>query len=310
MNGIEIGLVSAILPDRTLEEVVGFAAGRGFDCVEIMCWPVGKAERRYAGVTHIDVDRLDDDAAKGIGQMLKRHGMRISGLGYYPNPLDPDEAKSTFFIDHIGKIIRAADLLGVPVVNTFVGRDPSKSVDENIRLFEKKWPPIVKLAEAHNVRIGIENCPMFFTMDEWPGGKNLATTPAIWDRLFEIIPSPAFGLNYDPSHMVWQMMDPVQPVFDYAHRFHHVHLKDAHVHPERLKRVGIMATPLEYHSPRIPGRGDVDWKTFFEALRRAGYKGAACLEVEDKDFEGSMEDVEKAIDRALGHIRTFVPANV
>lgn len=310
MNGIEIGLVSAILPDRTLEEVVGFAAGRGFDCVEIMCWPVGKAERRYAGVTHIDVDRLDDDAAKGIGQMLKRHGMRISGLGYYPNPLDPDEAKSAFFIDHIGKIIRAADLLGVPVVNTFVGRDPSKSVDENIRLFEKKWPPIVKLAESHNVRIGIENCPMFFTMDEWPGGKNLATTPAIWDRLFEIIPSPTFGLNYDPSHMVWQMMDPVQPVFDYAHRFHHVHLKDAHVHPERLKRVGIMATPLEYHSPRIPGRGDVDWKTFFEALRRVGYKGAACLEVEDKDFEGSMEDVEKAIDRALGHIRTFVPANV
>ena len=310
MKGIEIGLVSAILPDRTLEEVVGFAAGRGFDCVEVMCWPVGKAERRYAGVTHIDVDILDDDSAKGIGQMLKRHGMRISGLGYYPNPLDPDVSKSDFHIEHIGKIIRAADLLGIPVVNTFIGRDPSKSVEDNLRLFGEKWPPIVKLAEAHGICIGIENCPMYFTMDEWPGGKNLATTPAIWDRLFDIIPSPAFGLNYDPSHMVWQMMDPVKPVLDYAHRFHHVHLKDAHVHRDRLERVGIMATPLEYHSPRIPGRGDVDWKAFFDALRQVGYEGAACLEVEDKDFEGSREDVEKAIDMALSHVRKFISAVV
>ena len=303
---MDIGLVSAILPDRTLEEVVGFAAGRGFDCVEVMCWPVGKAERRYAGVTHIDIDALDEHAAEGIRQMLQRHGMRISGLGYYPNPLDPDETKSELFIGHICNLIRAADRLGVAVVNTFVGRDPARNVEENIRTFAKKWPPIVKLAEAHNIRIGIENCPMYFTVDEWPGGKNLATTPAIWDRLFEIIPSPAFGLNYDPSHMVWQMMDPIQPVLDYSHRFHHVHLKDAYVDRERLKRVGIMATPLEYHAPRIPGRGDVDWKAFFEALERVGYKGAACLEVEDKDFEGSRQDVERAIDSALGHIRSYV----
>lgn len=308
-KGIDIGLVSAILPERTLEEVVGFAANRGFDCVEVMCWPVGKAERRYAGVTHIDVDRLDEEAVSGIRHMLERHRIRISALGYYPNPLDPDEARSDLHIDHICRIIRAADRLGIRVVNTFVGRDPAKSVADNIKTFEKKWPPIVKVAEAHNVRIGIENCPMYFTDDEWPGGKNLATTPVIWDRLFEILPSPAFGLNYDPSHMVWQMMDPIRPVLDYGHRFHHVHLKDAILHRDRLARVGIMATPLEFHSPRIPGRGEVDWKAFFEALEGIGYRGAACIEVEDKDFEGSPEDVEKAIDLALGHIRSFVPAS-
>jgi sugar phosphate isomerase/epimerase len=105
-------------------------------------------------------------------------------------------------------------------------------------------------------------------------------------------------------------MDPVKPVLDYAHRFHHVHLKDSHVHRDRLERVGIMATPLEYHSPRIPGRGDVDWKAFFDALRQVGYEGAACLEVEDKDFEGSREDVEKAIDMALSHVRKFISAVV
>ena len=301
-----LGLVSAILPERSAEDVIAFAAKKGFECVELMCWPKGKAERRYAGVTHVDVDGLDERAMHSLKAATRTHGVRISGLGYYPNPMDPDESRSAFFMEHICKLIRAADRLGVPVINTFVGRDPSKSVDENMERFRRIWPPVVKLAEAHNIRIGIENCPMYFTMDEWPGGKNLATTPAIWDRMFEIIPSPNFGLNYDPSHMIWQMMDPVKPVHDYGHRFHHVHLKDAQLHRDRLDRVGIMATPLEYHSPRIPGRGDRDWQAFFNALKEGGYKGDACIEVEDKDFEGSAEEVERAIVLAYDHVRKFL----
>lgn len=301
----QLGLVSAILPRLTTEEVIGFAATRGFRCVEMMCWPEGRAERRYAGVTHINVDTLDEQAANRINNLLQEKGIFISGLGYYPNPLDPDSAKSAFYLEHIKKMIRAAEKLGVPVVNTFIGRHPGLNVDENLKLFRDKWPPVVKMAEASGIRIAIENCPMYFTQDEWPGGKNLATTPAIWDRMFEIIPSAYFGLNYDPSHLVWQMMDPVKPVYDYAGKLFHVHLKDARVYPDKLNRVGILATPLEYHSPRIPGRGDVKWSDFFNALHAVGYQGPACIEVEDKDFEKSEQDIEQVIIQARDFLRPF-----
>ena len=292
---IQLGLVSAILSEKQTDEVISFVAEKGFKCVEMMCWPKGRAERRYAGVTHIEIDNLDDMAIATIREKLEEHKIFISGLGYYPNPLDPDEEKSAFHLDHIKKLIRAASRLGVPVINTFVGRDPQKNIDENLLAFSRKWPDVVRVAEEYNIRIGIENCPMYFTQDEWPGGRNLATTPEIWDRLFNVIPSPLFGLNYDPSHFVWQMMDPIKPVYDYASRLNHIHLKDAKVYPEKLNRVGIMATPLKYHSPRIPGRGDVDWKLFLKALEDIGYNGPACIEAEDKDFEKSGEDIEKAI---------------
>lgn len=292
---IQLGLVSAILAEKQTDEVISFVAEKGFKCVEMMCWPKGRAERRYAGVTHIDIDKLDDRTIYAIREKLEEHKIFISGLGYYPNPLDPDEERSSFHLEHIKKMIRAAYRLGVPVINTFIGRDPQKNTDENLVAFNRKWPAVVKVAEEYNIRIGIENCPMYFTMDEWPGGKNLATTPEIWDRIFDMIPSPLFGLNYDPSHLVWQMMDPVRPIYDYASRLHHIHLKDAKVYPEKLNRVGIMATPLSYHSPRIPGRGDVNWPAFFNALQTVGYNGPACIEVEDKDFEQSAADIEKAI---------------
>jgi sugar phosphate isomerase/epimerase len=290
-----LGLVSAILPDLTAEEVIAYAAGCGFSSVELMCWPHGPAERRYAGVTHLDVDHMDASSLRSIRAMLDHHNMHISGLGYYPNPMDPNPERSAFHVEHIKKIIRAADTLGVPVVNTFVGRDWTKDIQYNLDRFREIWPGIVQFAIEHNVRIGIENCPMFFTRDEWPGGKNLATTPAIWDRMFAIIPSNHFGLNYDPSHMVWQMMDPLLPVREYADRFVHVHLKDVKIHREKLDRVGIMACPLEYHSPRIPGRGEIDWPAFFLALKESGYTGDCSLEVEDKDYEGSPERVREAI---------------
>ena len=303
---LRLGLVSAILPELTTEEVFAYAANIGFSSVELMCWPHGPAERRYAGVTHLDVDRMDETVAEQIQAALRKYNMSISGLGYYPNPLDPDMAKSAYHVEHIKKIIRAAGVLGVKVVNTFVGRDPSRDIDYNLDRFKDVWPSIVAYAEAHQVKIGIENCPMFFTRDEWPGGKNLATTPVIWDRMFDIIPSRHFGLNYDPSHMVWQMMDPLLPIRAYADRFVHVHLKDVKLHRDRLDRVGIMATPLEYHSPRIPGRGEIDWSAFFEALRSSNFSGDCCLEVEDKDFEGSPEQIKLAIETAYQHLKPLI----
>lgn len=303
---LDLGFVSAILAEKSFEKVIEFAAENGFKCVEIMCWPKGKAERRYAGVTHINVDELDDKKVAEIKETLKRNSIYISGLGYYPNPLDADENQATFYIEHIKKVIQAAAKLEIPVVNTFIGRDPLKNIDENLEKFAEVWPGIIKVAEEYNVKIGIENCPMLFTRDEWPGGKNLATTPAIWRRMFEIIPSPNFGLNYDPSHLVWQQMDEVKPIYDFKEKLFHIHLKDVKVFRNKLNDVGIMAYPLDYHSPKIPGLGDVDWRGFFSALTSVKYRGPVCIEVEDKAFEGSEKDVKAAILTSRNFLNQFI----
>jgi sugar phosphate isomerase/epimerase len=303
---LDLGFVSAILAEKSFDEVIEFASENRFKCVEMMCWPVGKAERRYAGVTHINVDELGDKKVAEIKEVLKRNNIYISGLGYYPNPLDADEKQAGFYIEHIKKVIKAAAKLGVPVVNTFVGRDPVKSVEDNLKKFAEVWPGIIKVADENNVKIGIENCPMLFTRDEWPGGKNLATTPAIWRKMFEIIPSKNFGLNYDPSHMVWQQMDEVKPIYEFREKLFHIHLKDVKIHRDKLNEFGIMAYPLNYHSPKIPGLGDVDWRGFFSALTSVKYRGPVCIEVEDKAFEGSEEDVKSAILTSRNYLNQFI----
>lgn len=303
---LDLGFVSAILAEKSFEQVIEFAGVNQFKCVEIMCWPKGKAERRYAGVTHINVDEIHDEKIIEIKSILKKHNIYISGLGYYPNPLDADSSQADVYIDHIKRVIRAAAKLGIPVVNTFVGRDPHKSVEENLEKFAVVWPEIIKVAEENNVKVGIENCPMLFTRDEWPGGKNLATTPSIWKKMFEIIPSSAFGLNYDPSHLVWQQMDEVQPIYDFSEKIFHIHLKDVKVFRDKLNEVGIMAYPLDYHSPKIPGLGDVNWRGFFSALTTVKYRGPVCIEVEDKAFEGSEEDVKAAILTSRNYLNQFL----
>jgi len=303
---LDLGFVSAILADNSFEEVIDFAAANNFKCVEMMCWPKGKAERRYAGVTHIDVNALGKHDVSYIKDYLQKKNIYISGLGYYPNPLVADAVQAKVFLDHIKKIIRAAVILNIPVVNTFIGRDHTKSIDDNFKIFLKRWPAIIKFAEDNGINIGIENCPMYFTKDEWPGGKNLAINPVIWSRMFESIPSRNFGLNYDPSHMIWQQMDPIQPMYDFKDRIHHIHLKDAKLYRNKLDRVGIMAHPLEYHSPKLPGLGDVNWNHFFTALTDIRYKGPVCIEVEDKAFEGTPATIEKAILTARNYLTQFI----
>jgi sugar phosphate isomerase/epimerase len=286
---MQLGFVSAILPDLSLEEVLRFAAEAGYACVEVMCWPVGKAERRYAGVTHIDVATLDEAGAAAVQRLVAETGVAISGLGYYPNPLSPDPAEAAVAVGHLRQVIMAAARLGLNTVNTFIGRDWTRSIEDNWPRFRETWPPLVALAEEQGVRIGIENCPMLFTADEWPGGKNLAISPAIWERMFAEIPSPALGLNFDPSHLVWQGMDIARAVRALGERIVHVHAKDARVDRDRLDRVGILAHPLEYHTPKLPGLGDVDWGQFLSALTDTGYDGPVCVEVEDRAYEGSLE---------------------
>jgi sugar phosphate isomerase/epimerase len=302
---MRLGFLSAILPDLALEEVVAFAAAEEFSCVELCCWPKGKAERRYAGVTHVDVAGLDEARAASTRGLMETHGITISGLGYYPNPLSPDEEEARIAVGHLETVLRAAPLLGVRQVNTFVGRDWTRSVEDNWPRFLKTWKPLVDLAEAQGVRIGIENCPMIFTGDEWPGGKNLASTPAIWRRMFAEIPSPSFGLNYDPSHFVWQHMDHLKPLREFRDRIFHVHAKDVRVDRHRLDDVGIMATPLEYHRPKLPGLGDIDWGRFFSVLSDTGYDGPVCVEVEDRAYEGSLEARQRALRQSLRFLRSF-----
>ena len=303
---MQLGFVSAILPDLSLDEVFHFAAEAKFDCVEVMCWPKGKAERRYAGVTHIDVSELKAGDVTKILDLTARAGVAISGLGYYPNPLAPDAAEAKVYVGHIKKVIRASKLLGVNLVNTFIGRDWTKSVDDNWRRFESTWKPVIQFAEDQGVRIGIENCPMYFTADEWPGGKNLATTPAIWRRMFEAIPSKNFGLNYDPSHMIWQQMDYLYPMKEFAGKLFHVHAKDARLDRDRLNQVGILAHPLQYHTPKLPGLGDVNWGRFCSVLSDTGYNGPVCIEVEDRAYEKTLELRKKSLRQSGGYLRNFL----
>ena len=302
---MKLGFLTAIVPELSLEEIVAFAAAEGFECLEVCSWPPGKAERRYAGVTHVDVVDLDEARANSIRELLDKNGLSISGLGYYPNPLAPDAEEAEVAVAHIKTVIRAAPLLGVTQVNTFVGRDWTKTIDEQWAAFVETWVPIVAVAEEKGVNIGIENCPMIFTGDEWPGGKNLAATPKVWRRMFEEIPSPNFGLNFDPSHFIWQHMDYLKPLREFKDRLFHVHAKDVRVDRDRLDDVGIMATPLEYHNPKLPGLGDVNWGQFFSVLSDTGYEGPVVVEVEDRAYEGSLERRKQALTQSLRYLKGF-----
>lgn len=305
---IQFGLLTAILDGWSYEEAVDIAAGLGFQCLEVACWPAGKAERRYAGVSHIDAERVLEDAAyaRHVTDFIAAKGMHISSLAYYPNTMDPDLEKRSAAIAHLEALIRASAKLGVNMVTTFIGCDQNKSVEENIRLFQEIWPPIIKLAEEQGVKVAIENCPMLFGEDQWPNGQNLMRSPAIYRRLFELIPSPDFGLNFDPSHYVWQQMDYIKTIYDFKDRIFHVHFKDIKLYPEKLAECGVMAYPLDYMSPKLPGLGDVDWGRFVSALNDIRYSGDAVIEVEDKAFEDSREDILKSIRLSKRYLDNFI----
>jgi len=305
---MKLGFVTAILPELNLNQVLDFAAAERFACIEVMCWPVGKAERRFAGVTHLDVTSLTRAQADDVNALCARHGVSISALGYYPNPLDPDPVVSRVAVNHFKKVILATEKLGLKNANTFVGRDWTKTVDENWPRLLRTWKPIIAFAEDHGIKVGIENCPMFFSRDEWPGGKNLATTPVIWRRMFNDIPSRNFGLNYDPSHLVLQRMDPLSPICEFKSKFFHLHAKDMTVHPERLNEVGIFAFPREWHTPRVPGLGDIHWAQFMAAFYQVGYDGPVCIEVEDGTFGNTLQGRKRAIIVAGNVLRPFFAA--
>ena len=303
-----LGFVSAIVPELSIEEVFSLASELSYDCVELMCWPKGKATRRYAGVTHVDVQSLGPKEVQTLQALSSESGVAISALGYYPNPLSPDPEEAKVSVLQIRRMIDAAVLLELDTVNTFIGRDWHRSVEDNWPQVMEVWKPLVTYAEERQIRIGIENCPMYFTNDEWPSGKNIAHSPAIWRRLFNDLDSSAIGLNYDPSHMIWQHMDALEPIRTFADRLFHIHAKDVRLDQDRLNEVGILSTPNSYHTPKLPGLGDVDWGRFFSFLTDAGYDGAVCVEVEDRVYEGSLESRIVALRQSVNYLRQFIPA--
>jgi sugar phosphate isomerase/epimerase len=301
---MQLGFVSAILGDLRLEEVLAFARDEGFGCVEVMCWPPGSADRRYAGVTHLDVTNFGDDRAGQVRDLLGKYGVTISGLGYYPNPLDPDAEHRRIVGEHLKKVLDAAARLGVGIVNTFIGRDPAQPLAAQWPRVREVWPPLVRHAENLGVRLGIENCPMLFSQDEWPGGKNLAVSPAVWRELFEALPSASLGLNFDPSHLIWQQIDYVRCIREFGPRIVHVHAKDTRIDRDRLYATGILG--FVWQTAKLPGLGEVDWSAFFAALTDAGYNGAVCIEVEDRAYEGSLQDRQRALRQSKRYLEQFL----
>lgn len=305
---MKLGFVSAILDTWTYEEMMDFASDHGFECVEVACWPQGKAERRYAGVSHIDVEKViaDDGYASHILNYAKEKNVEISSLAFYPNTMDGNPDKRNAAVEHLKNVIRASAKLKVNMVTTFIGRDQEKTVEENLEIVKEVWPPIISLAEEMDVKVAIENCPMLFGPDQWPGGQNLMTTPVIWRKVFEILDSEKLGINYDPSHFVWQMIDYIKPIYEFKDKIFHVHYKDIKLYRDRLNDCGIMAYPLDFMSPKLPGLGDVDWGRYVSALTDVGYDGYTCIEVEDKAFEGTKEKIEASLVLSQRYLKQFV----
>ncbi len=305
---MKLGLLSSILDSWSYEEVLDIASGMNFRSVEVASWPLGKVERRYAGVSHIDAERvlIDDEYAMSIVSYAKARSIEISALGYYPNPLDSNEEKRAAACAHIKTLIKAAKKLSVGMVTTFIGRDQRLTVEENLPLAERIWTPLLDLAEKENVRIAIENCPMLFGPDQWPGGQNIFTSPENWYKVFSVLKSDRLGINFDPSHFIWQGLDYVAAVYEFKDKIFHVHFKDIKLYPEKLKRVGIMAYPLEYMSPKLPPYGDVDWAQFVGALTDIGYEGYTAVEIEDKAFEGTRTKILDSIKITKKYLEQFV----
>ena len=290
---MKLGFLTAPFPTRTLQGVADWAAANSFSALEICCWPKQEgAARRYAGVCHIDVDGLSEARGKDIVGDLSSRGIEISALAYYPNPLHPEAGHRRDVIDHLKKVITAASMMDVGVVTTFIGADPAKPLAENWSEATQVWPEIIGHATDSGVKIAIENCPMIFSTDEWPSGNNLAYAPSIWRTMLEEF-GTTVGLNFDPSHLVWQMIDIQTSIEEFGERFYHVHAKDLEIDQQGLFEHGILSLGMGWQIPRLPGLGEVDWGEFFGALYRVGYDNVISIEHEDRAFEADDDLIER-----------------
>ena len=303
---MKLGLLTAPFADTSLPHLAAWAGSAGFEVLEVACWPKSAgASRRYAGTTHIDAANLSAPQARDIQATLQEKGLSISALCYYPNPLHPDLAHRETVTAHLKTVIVAAEKLGVGLVNTFCGGDAALTVDDNWAHASVVWPEIVAHARHHGVKLSFENCPMIFSHDEWPGGHNIAYSPLIWRRILDAWGGDV-GMNFDPSHLVWQMIEQERFINEFGSSIVHAHAKDLMIDRAALYERGILSAGIGWQIPRMPGLGEVDWRVFFSALYRNGYDGPVVIEHEDRQFEGSDEAIKRGFLLARDILRPFV----
>ncbi|MBB6732328.1 sugar phosphate isomerase/epimerase family protein [Cohnella zeiphila] len=292
---MKLALYNSCLLHWEPERLFAWAAEQGFRGVELHGGP------RFA---HVDWSAVADGAAdaKALLAAQERYGLPIVGLMYGALPFlspDPDERRAA--AQRIGVLLRAAARLGVPIVSTFTGRDPAKTLEQNLDGFADVFPAIADLAESLGVRLAFENCPMY---EFWPPVHNIAVSPTMWRAMFELVPSPALGLNFDPSHLAWQGVDYARAVREFRDRIFIAQAKDTEKLPDTLREEGMLHHRWWRH--RIPGQGDVDWSAFLTSLQEIGYDGYLSIEHEDPVWTGSDERVTKGLVLAKGHLERFI----
>lgn len=310
---MHIGYLTACLPTTPIEDKVKFAKEQGFQSLEVACWP-RENDRDYAA-SDIDVANLDEEGAAKIKQLFEENGVRISSLGYYDNNLDVDPEKRAFINGHTKKVIDAAVLLGVDRVGTFIGRNIDKSIVDNFEEFEEVFGEIVNYADERGVKIIIENCPMMGWQKPMEPGT-ISFTPELWHEMFKRVPNKNFGLNFDPSHLLFQKIDYLPLIEEFKDRIFHVHAKDATVDEEKFRYYGVMNRIFPDPDARMfengywrfvmPGLGDVDWKALVAELEKIGYDDVISIEHEDPDYEGSEELIYEGLRKGYEYLKDIV----
>lgn len=303
---MNLGYLTACLPKRDLESLADLAVTLGFRALEVAAWPQEEAQRPFTA-THIDVTSMSAGQIDHIEEILRARDISLSSLAFYDNNLHPDETTRKQTHEHLRRCIEAAARLGCPTVGTFVGRNPYKTVAENLRDAEQIFPPFVEMAGANDVAIVIENCVMEgWHPDGYPG--NLAYSPELWEWMFDL----GLYLNYDPSHLLWMGIDPVEALRPYVTKVKHAQAKDIQLFPAQRNRYGYPGRAVVRPDPwdvgwwryRVPGLGEVDWTRIVDLLHEGGFKGALSVEHEDPVWGGTEERIEAGL--RIAH-RTLSP---
>lgn len=305
---MKIGFLTVALRNMDLEQISEWASGEGFDALEIAAWPL-ENERDFSSTT-INVENFTKKDAEKVKGLLEKYGLIISSFAYYDNNLDCDLEKRKKINEHLKKVIDAANLLGVELVGTFIGRDITKSIEENIVEFEKVFKPLISYAESKNVKLMIENCPMVGWQEQEKIG-NIFYSPQLWKEIFRITPD-SFGLNLDPSHLYWLGVDYIKVVETFKDRIFHVHAKDVEINKAKLYEQSIYGHyGTNYHGKswweyRMPGLGDVNWELFILALKKVGYDFVISIEHEDPVWSENLEKTKKGLSMGLNFLKEFV----
>ncbi|MDT7703284.1 MAG: hypothetical protein QOJ30_5609 [Pseudonocardiales bacterium] len=306
---MKLGFLTACLPDRSLADIAAWAESRKYEALEVAAWP-DLGDRPFTA-THLDAAGFGEKEADETRALFEKHGLTLSSLAFYDNNLHPDPAERQAINDHVLACIDAAALVGCPTVGTFIGRHPGKSVAENLREAEQLFPRLVDRAGEKGVKLIIENCVMEgWHPDGYPG--NLAYSPELWEWMFSL----GLYLNYDPSHLVWMGIDPVEALKPYVDRIPHAQAKDIQLFPEKRNHYGWPGKAVVREDPfdvgwwryRVPGLGDVDWLRVVDALYEGGFDGVLSVEHEDPVWGGTEDRIHTGLQVAHRTLRPLIVA--